>query len=175
MDPYHLVSSQGEWCLIAKCHLRKEIRARTFKLARIKSAVLTKEEYLVPDDFDAERFLQDAFRISVTGEKHQVKLRFKPEVAGWVKEKQWHLRQELRDEPDGSLVMEFPASDLREALSWVMSWGSGVTVLEPRELRDKVREEAKLMAEATWVQSLREERRPASFAGITCAYQSLVD
>lgn len=144
IDPYHLFSFQGEWYVVAFCHLRKKMR--TFKVARIVGAERTGKGFLIPDDFSMEEYLEDSFRIGRGEKKHKVEVRFKATVAPWIREKLWHPKQKLKEEKNGDVTLEFPGSYLDEVFGWVMSWGAAAKVLEPAELRKRVREEAKLMA-----------------------------
>lgn len=71
-----------------------------------------------------------------------VRLRFTPFRARWVGGQVWHEDQELTPRPDGSLDLAFPVADLREVTMKVLSFGAGVEVLEPGELRALVADEA---------------------------------
>ena len=144
IDPYHLFSWQGEWYVVAFCHLREKMR--TFKVTRIVGAERTGEGFLIPDNFSINRYLEDSFRIGRGERKHNVKVRFKNKVAPWIREKLWHPKQKLKEEKNGDVTLEFPGSYLDEVFGWVMSWGAAAKVLEPRELRDRVRKEARSMA-----------------------------
>jgi predicted DNA-binding transcriptional regulator YafY len=68
-------------------------------------------------------------------------LRFTAARARWVAREQWHPGQLGHTEPDGSYVVEIPYSDDRELLLDILRYGSEVRVLEPPELRERVREE----------------------------------
>ncbi len=54
----------------------------------------------------------------------------------------WHRTQTTEKRPDGSLVVGMELSDLREVKRWILSWGSECEVVEPKELRGMVRNEA---------------------------------
>jgi predicted DNA-binding transcriptional regulator YafY len=64
-----------------------------------------------------------------------VTLRFTPYHARRVREQRWHPAQVLTERPDGGVDLTFPVADLREVLVTVLSFGAGVEVLEPEELR----------------------------------------
>jgi len=78
--------------------------------------------------------MRGSFRAIRGDGSHHVALRFAPESAGRVAEKQWHASQTLEPQPDGSLIVRFQVTDLREIKRWVLSWGAECEVLEPREL-----------------------------------------
>ena len=46
-----------------------------------------------------------------TGPTVKVRMRFAPQVASFVKERTWHESQQLKDRPDGSVVMTMTVSD----------------------------------------------------------------
>ena len=54
-----------------------------------------------------------------------------------------HTRGELAD---GGLLFTVRVSDPREMRPWIRSWGADVEVLEPRDLRDEMAEQAQRMA-----------------------------
>jgi hypothetical protein len=63
-----------------------------------------------------------------------------PEVAPYIRERQWHPRQKINDLRTGGLILEFTTNHLNEVKDWVMSWGPGSTVLAPAALVEKVKE-----------------------------------
>ncbi len=56
-------------------------------------------------------------------------------------EREWHPSQKITLHPDGSLTFEITANHLFEIRQWIMSWGHGVEVLEPMQLRKEIRQE----------------------------------
>jgi hypothetical protein len=68
-------------------------------------------------------------------------LRFTPESARWVADEVWHSRQVGRIEPDGSYVLELPFSREQELVMDLLRHGSGVEVLAPPALRERVASE----------------------------------
>lgn len=133
VEPYRLVSIHGEPYLIAFCHLRGQVR--TFVPSRIvKAQVLEDEPYEIPPDFSVEDYFEPAFRF-IHGKPSRVVLRFAPEVARVVRERRWHPTQRLREERDGSVILEMRVPPTEELASWVLSWRGACVVVEPREFR----------------------------------------
>lgn len=147
IDPWHLACIDGEWFLVAYCHLRKG--ERIFAPARIRAIEETGQTFTIPDDFHVNEFFEGAFRvIREEGQPLQrVRLRFVPSAAKYVREKTWHASQTLHSEPDGSAVLEFSLRSLLEVRRWVLSWGSECEVLEPESLRNDIAREAALIVE----------------------------
>ena len=76
-----------------------------------------------------------------------VVLRFSAHVAHRVRETVWHASQELIDLPSGELVWSAHISEPREMFPWIRGWGADVEVLAPAELRQRIAEETRAMAE----------------------------
>jgi predicted DNA-binding transcriptional regulator YafY len=135
VDPYYLVNHRGEWYLSSYCHLRRSIR--TFGVSRISKARLLDETFVMPKGMTKEKMFGDLFGIIWNDQFHKVRIRFSPEVAPYVRERQWHPAQRITDRRDGSLILEFTTNHLNEVKDWVLSWGNGAQVLSPMMLRDK--------------------------------------
>lgn len=144
VNPYRLYYSQGALYLIGYCHLRKDVRM--FAVERIKTVTPTDHPYQIPLDFDLEAYVKDAIGI-MRGRPIQVELRFNKETAVWAKDRIGHSTQKLRPHKNGELTMNLTVADNRELVGWILSFGSGVRVIQPRSLRQAVRQEAKAIAD----------------------------
>ncbi len=122
---------------------------RTFKLERIQRIELTLETYEIPEDFSAKELLADAWGIWYTeAEPVEVMLRFHPRVAHRVRETQWHSSENIREQPDGSLIWWAQVAEPQEMLPWIRGWGADVEVLAPEKLREQMAGEARRLAKA---------------------------
>jgi CRISPR-associated endonuclease/helicase Cas3 len=132
---------------IGKC--RGEEHLRTLRVDRIVEASLTQERYSPPAEEALSAALAGAWGIwySETGDPVQVVLRFSAQVAHRVRETVWHLSQEMADLPDGCLIWRARIAEPREMFPWIRGWGADVEILEPKELRERFREEVKRMKE----------------------------
>jgi predicted DNA-binding transcriptional regulator YafY len=139
VDPYHLVHYQGGWYLLGRCHSRQQIL--TFALSRMSEVELLPDTFAVPADFNLEENLKNGFGIFQGQKTYKVRLLFAKSAAPYVAERVWHPDQTLRLHRDGSLILTLPATDLTEIRRWVLSWGSGVEVLAPKELSRAVQQE----------------------------------
>ena len=134
VDPYALVHRSGWWYLVAFCHLRRALR--TFRVDRIHELALGSQTFQKPEDFNVQAYLDDAFKDQPVV---QARLRFAPQAAhialnnltGW---------ESADENPDGSVDVTLRAPDLNWVASLVMSFATWVTVLDPPELRDLVRD-----------------------------------
>ncbi len=113
---------------------------RTYKVERIRSATLTQDRYEIPQDFDPDAWLANSWGIwsSDSTPTERVRLRFGVAVAHRVREAVWHRSQELVELEDGGLELTVTVAGTVEIRPWILSWGEGVEVLEPPELRRAV-------------------------------------
>jgi predicted DNA-binding transcriptional regulator YafY len=141
VEPYALVHRWGWWYLIGHCCLREALR--TFRVDRIQRLTLLETTYRVPESFDVHRYLAEEPWFPV---QFQVRLRFSPQAARDVRDEgsSWDT---VEEEPDGSLVVSFGASDLGWAARVALWYGPDVTVLEPEELRRRLKELASAVAD----------------------------
>ncbi len=140
VDPYHLASVQGDWYLYAYCHLREEIRV--FCPSRIRSIRDTGKRFNRPADFRLADYLDGTFRVlHGDGPPCRVRLRFAADVARYIREREWHPSQRLKERRDGSLELTLRLNHFLEVKRWALSYGAACEVLEPAELREEVRHE----------------------------------
>ena len=141
IDPYHLVSYQGEWYVIGFCHARKDLR--TFALSRIREAEETGKFFSIPADFNFKTTCRTRFGVQWSDRKYEVKIRFSARAAPYIRERQWQKNQKIVENNDGSIDLTFSVSHLLEVRRWVLSWGKMARVMAPAELVDEVKEELK--------------------------------
>lgn len=72
-----------------------------------------------------------------------VELVFNKETAAWAKDKIWHPSQKITRLRDGRLRLMLQTGDTQELVGWILSFGRGVKVVSPPELRQKVLDEAR--------------------------------
>jgi predicted DNA-binding transcriptional regulator YafY len=137
-----LVHRSGWWYLVAFCHLRQALR--TFRVDRIQDLALLDELFEMPDDFDVHDHL------AVTFEDQAVvrgRLLFVPQATFLANVNNLPGWESSQENPDGSLEVVLTAPDLQWLASLVLSFTTWVTVLEPLELRNMVRDWALATAE----------------------------
>lgn len=128
---------------------------RTFKLDRLESATVLDEQCAPMGDFDLEEYLGSGWRIMAGDEVQDVVLRFRPEVAAHVAERNWHPSQELEPLEDGGCLLRVSIAEPLEMQPWIRSWGAQVEVLEPDWLRQQIAEELRKAAEQYSVGSVQ--------------------
>ena len=144
IDPYHGVRFEGDWYVVAYCHLRKDIR--TFSLARMEGVEVLSESFRIPEGFDFTRLTASNFGIHWGVDEHRVKVLFDKKAAGYIRERCWHPTQHIDENPDGSLTLSLTVNHLLELKRWILSWGSMAKALEPPELVADLKRSVREMA-----------------------------
>ncbi len=140
--PLHLLCYMGSWHLISFCTMRGGLR--DFALSRIKTIELVSGEITLPDSIPSiKEYIRMNFGLFTGDNSIEVGLRFSPDVSKWISEQIWHATQEVSLNPDGSLGLKFPVSDLREIRREILKYGASVEVLYPEELRQEIKNEIK--------------------------------
>jgi predicted DNA-binding transcriptional regulator YafY len=134
VDPYALVHRSGWWYLVGYCHLRQAMR--TFRVDRIRGLELLSQTFQMEEDFDIHAYLDAEFKDQPLV---RARLRFAPEAAR-AAVANLPGQESLQENPDGSLEVVLAAPDLDWLASMVLSFASWVIVLDPPELRARVRE-----------------------------------
>ncbi len=138
IDPYKVWYHGGALYVLAFDHRSKEIR--TFSVDRILSIDRTDERFDVADDFDFDAYTASSFGV-VADQAVAVRIRFSPDWASYVEEREWHASQSTRKLPDGGLELSMEVGATRELASWILSFGSGAVVQEPASLLERIRSE----------------------------------
>ena len=140
-DPYHAICYKGTWYFIAYCYERKTLRM--FSFSRVKKASLSKNNFIIPDDFDAHKFFDKEMGVWVSTQKPKtIELRFEKIAGTYVLERQWHSTQIIKENKDGSVTLKFTTTQIPEVLRWVLGQGHTVKVIRPLELAKMVKEES---------------------------------
>lgn len=67
-----------------------------------------------------------------------IRLRFEPRHYDRLLETIWHPTQQIRVEKDDYVIFSVAITEPQEMIPWIRSWGSGVVVLEPSDLRQRM-------------------------------------
>ena len=134
VEPYALVYRAGWWYVVGHCRLRDALRS--FRLDRIVMLTLLDKTYQPPADFNIQEFLAQWFASET---KVQIRLRFASHAAHVVRDSgvAWDA---VEDQADGAVIVTLTLPDLQSAASLALGFGPIVTVLEPEELRQTVRQ-----------------------------------
>jgi predicted DNA-binding transcriptional regulator YafY len=109
---------------------------RTFRLDAISKVTLLDDSFERPEDFDIHEFAAQSFGVFQNEENYcDVIWRFLPDAAAQARSYQFHPKQVMEDQPDGSLVVRFSASGQLEMAWHLYMWGDKVEVIEPKGLQ----------------------------------------
>jgi predicted DNA-binding transcriptional regulator YafY len=136
IDPYKVWYHGGALYVIGMDHRSGEIR--TFAVDRIQSIEATAERFEVDPGFDFDAYTASSFGV-VAEPAVLVRIRFAPEWASYVEEREWHASQSTRRLSDGRLELEMEVGATTELASWILSFGGAAEVLEPTSLRKDVK------------------------------------
>lgn len=137
IHPYALVHAGGEWYAVGWCAVKKGMRV--FRLDRILEAAETDGTFEVPASFDPKEYVH-ATRVYLAADDVEVRVRYSPRIARWVRERAAAGMIGWEEEPDGSLVIRHRVADPHWVVSHALTYGAEAEILEPEELREMVRE-----------------------------------
>lgn len=140
VDPLHFFENNGGLYIFARITRFGDIR--TLAVERILSLESTDDDFKYPKDFNPTHMLDSAFDIVYDDPVH-AKIWFSSEQARYIKERQWAKEQKIKEQKDGSIILEIKTSGWWDIKKWVLSFGAEARVLKPEKLRKAVIEEIK--------------------------------
>ncbi|HSW39568.1 MAG TPA: WYL domain-containing protein [Acidobacteriota bacterium] len=140
IDPYHIWYAAGALYLIGYCHLRREVRM--FAVDRILSLTVTNLPCQIPLGFNVGDYVGCALSVMRGGPLIEVELRFDRKTSAWAKDRVWHPSQKTTVDKDGRMTLVLQVADTPELIGWILSFGSGIRVMKPLILSQRVRSTA---------------------------------
>jgi predicted DNA-binding transcriptional regulator YafY len=139
ISPQRLIYYRENWYLDAFCHLRNDLRS--FAVDGIRSAVLTNKKAQEVTEKDCHDHFAESYGIFSGKATQRAKLRFTPEHSRWVAGEHWHGQQVGSFDKEGYYLLEFDFNQDPELIMDILKHGSGVEVLGPASLKNKVKAE----------------------------------
>ena len=133
VDPYGLVYLTGRWYLIAYCHLRAGLRM--FRLDRVEHHRVLEATFEPPENFDCLGYAVDA--LATMPGHWRVTVRLDLPIEG-ARECVPSTHGVLTADGDGTLLT-FTSSNLDETARFLVGLECAFTVIEPDELRERLR------------------------------------
>ncbi len=132
LRPYQLVLDEGVCYLFGFDELRQA--ERIFSLVRMKNAVVTEDEFELPENYEFESRCKDGNFGAVFSKKaeHYV-IEFYNEARLLVKEKIWADSQVFKED-ENKTTIEFDSSQFLKIKSWVLSNGCNAKPIKPEWL-----------------------------------------
>ena len=139
ISPQRLIFYRENWYLDAYCHLREGLRS--YAVDGIRSAVPTNSKAQEISDKECQEHFAQSYGIFSGKATQRAKLRFTPEHARWVAGENWHGQQVGSFDKAGYFNLEFDYNQDPELVMDIMKHGSGVEVIGPASLKNKVKAE----------------------------------
>ena len=130
VEPYYLVFRWSSWYLWAWCLKRKDFRL--FKLNRMDGVQITEKNFECRDatmpDLSNEKIFPGGIKVKALFEADQ----------------KWRLVEEFgtscfTENDDGRLLFTADYTDMENLITWILTFGDKAEVIEPEEVREKVR------------------------------------
>lgn len=137
VEPYHLVSIQGQWYLVAFDRNRDDWR--NFVLSRMRNVEMSGELFIRDRPFEIDNYLKASLGVFQGQGNHTIRLEFDAWAAQLIRERTWHPAQAIHELLDGRLEFSIQLSSFEEIEPWILSWGDHVRVLEPAALQKQLR------------------------------------
>ena len=137
VHPYRLAYAQGGLYLLAYVPEYGEVR--TFAVERIQEMSLLEERFT-----PIEELPDTAFPHSLgvhSGPPEHVEIAFEPAVGDYVRAREWHPSQQLRDTESGGVAMTLDVCLDRALQSWILSFGPFARVVSPESLAREIAEQ----------------------------------
>lgn len=130
IEPYRLAYAQGS--LYLQAFVPEYGEMRTFAAQRIQQAATLDESFSPVADSPGSIFPHALGAFS--GAPTRVVLDFDAEEAPYIREREWHPSQRLRDLPHGGLELALDVAIDFSLRSWILGFGAAVVVREPADL-----------------------------------------
>ena len=137
VEPYRIALAQGGVYLVGWVEQYGEFR--TFAVDRIQKLSVSDETFRKTRELPVDLF---ASSMGVFwGEPQRVVLEFAARLAPYLQGRLWHPSQTLDAHTDGRSTMTLNVSIDQALKSWILSFGAGVKVIEPKALATEIRKE----------------------------------
>ncbi len=120
---------------------------RNWRLDRVFDVEVTGQAGAPPEDFSLQAYADESFGI-YQDDTEDVVLRVLPEGREDGLRWRFHARQKVEEAPDGSVIIRFRASGMRELAWHLFTWGDRIEIQEPPALQSMMRGELAAAARA---------------------------
>lgn len=139
IHPFELSINDGALSVVGFCELRNDIR--DFRVSRIRALTLLEETFTVPGDYfqskDRKKFIHLSGNVT-----EQIIIAFDKHTAKYILEYESDRADEIVETEDGiTFIRNTAVTD--ELIRWILQFGHGAKVLNPSQLKERVRQELK--------------------------------
>jgi len=142
VHPYVVIFYSGFAYLIAYCEKRRKVL--NFKVIRIEATHFLNEKFEKKEDFNLEEMITPGYGF-VNDAWLQVKLKIDFPKSQSIREKLIVENQQIEVLPDKSIIFTADMISEQEIIAWILSLGSAVEIIEPKNLKEKIKKELNRM------------------------------
>jgi predicted DNA-binding transcriptional regulator YafY len=140
--PYGIVTRNNLKYLSAYCERRKEILF--FKIVRIKSIEVLDEKFSIPEAYHIKEHMKNQLGL-FNENTYKLKLLIKKPFAHSVSEGIYGEDQKITWKDEESIIFEAKMKGKPDIIRWILSMRTGVTIIEPVELKEEIKNELQKM------------------------------
>lgn len=107
----------------------------------IESAEIIDETVGESPEFSINSLRLNRFAV-YNGEIEKIVFKVSPKIKRHFWRRHWHESQKITEAEDGSLIFEMTVPVAPDFISWILSWGQNIRVIEPEHLQKTIAEEA---------------------------------
>lgn len=138
IDPLHIFEHSGGLYLFVRSTKYDSILV--LALERIITLTTTGDTFDYPNGFDPKGRLDKSFDLIFDGD-FETSIWVSASQARYVRERKYFQNQNIKDNPDGSIILHLKTSGRYSVMRWVLSQGSEVEVIAPEDFREEVKRE----------------------------------
>ena len=136
VNPLGLVFKDGLGYLV--CTLQEYSDIRQMSLHRFRSAEIMDAVHTIPTDFLLDTYIASGEFNYSDGEQIKLRILLQPGLVRLFSELPLSEDQQLTEQDDGRTILEATVAGGDELQWWLLSYGSGLEVLAPVSIRDKI-------------------------------------
>lgn len=145
IHPYYLKEYNNRWFLLALDESYSRIT--TFALDRIVSVSMLNKQYIDNKEIDFNDYFDEIIGVTLKPENkiRKIKLWVSSEQYPYIKTKPLHGSQKvIKRLSDGSKIVQIEVRENYELIQTILSFGEKVIVIEPNDIRERVRKRISL-------------------------------
>lgn len=90
------------------------------------------------DNIPEPQISEESFLGIYNEKQFPITVRFSADAATYVAERKWSRKQWIEDLPNNDIILHAEASNEKECIAWILSFGHSAQLLEPPWLREKI-------------------------------------
>jgi proteasome accessory factor B len=137
VHPYNVAYADGG--LYLNAYVPEYRQLRVFAVERIRTFTATEQGFAAQVEAGGNPFAES---LGVNqGRPERVEIEFAARVAGYIRERDWHRSQQLRDLPDGGVRLTLKVCRDWALRGWILSFGPHARVVSPSALAEEIFEQ----------------------------------